>query len=65
MDRLERIVVAIALVFVMSLAVIAQDERDDLATKIDEMVGAGHGPAEADFGSRERSALNVWWMFQE
>lgn len=65
MDRLERIVVAIALVFVMSLAVIAQDERDDLATKIDEMVGAGHERAEADFGSRARSALNVWWMFQE
>lgn len=62
MDRLERIVVIVALVFVMSMAGIAQDERNALATKIDAMIGVGQVAAEVDFGSRAHGAWSIWRM---
>ena len=62
MDRLERIVVVVSLVFVISMVVIAQDKRDALATKIDEMIGIGHVQAEVDLGTPAQSAPSVWRM---
>ncbi len=62
MDRLGRIVVVVSLVFVMSMAVIAHDERDALATKIDEMIGAGPVQAKVDLGSQARDVWNMWRM---
>lgn len=64
MDRLERIVVVVSLVFVLSMMLIAQDERDALAAKIDAMVGAGQMHV-ADFGGRPHGAWGVWPMRSE
>ena len=62
MDRFERIVVIVSLVFVLSMVAIAQDERDALATKIDEMIGTGHAQAEMNLGTPAPSARSVWRM---
>ena len=62
MDRFERIIVVISLVFVISMVVIAQDKRDALATKIDEMIGIGHVQAELNLGAPAQSARSVWRM---
>ena len=65
MDRLERIVVVVSLIFVLSMVAIAQKERDALATKIDEMIGIRDVQVEMNLGPPPQSARSVWRMLME